>query len=199
MQLVINTPGTFITQKDSCFRLKKEDKHFDISPHKVESIVITNQAMITTQAIVAALENNIDVIFLDKYGNPIGRVWFAKMGSTALICRKQLEVAEDKKGLELATDMIRQKLENQTGFLKKLMHARPFKENLFENSIKIINDSLSSLSIFDGTIKNARNSIMGFEGTADRAYYQCLSKIMPENIFSKEDQGNLQKILLMLF
>ena len=80
MQLVINTPGTFITQKDACFRLKQKEKVFDISPLKVESIVISNQAMITTQAIVQALENNIDIIFLDKYGDPIGRIWFAKMG-----------------------------------------------------------------------------------------------------------------------
>ena len=121
MQLVINSPGTFITQKEGCFRLKNEDKRFDISPQKVESIVITNQAMITTQAIVAALENNIDVIFLDKYGNPIGRVWFAKMGSTALIRRKQLEAADDEKGFELVIDMIRKKIKNQLEFLKKLM------------------------------------------------------------------------------
>jgi CRISPR/Cas system-associated endonuclease Cas1 len=77
MQLVINTPGTFLTQKDECFRLKQKEKVFDISPLKVESIVISNQAMITTQAVVQALENNIDVIFLDKYGDPIGRIWFA--------------------------------------------------------------------------------------------------------------------------
>ena len=32
MQLVINTPGTFITQKDECFRLKQKYKAFDISP-----------------------------------------------------------------------------------------------------------------------------------------------------------------------
>ena len=51
MQLVINTPGTFLTQKDECFRLKQKEKVFDISPLKVESIVIFNQTMITTQAV----------------------------------------------------------------------------------------------------------------------------------------------------
>jgi hypothetical protein len=38
MQLVINSPGTFITQKDECFRLKQKERVFDISPLKVESI-----------------------------------------------------------------------------------------------------------------------------------------------------------------
>ena len=185
MQLVINSAGTYITQKDGLFRLKNKDRRFDVSPKKIESIIISNQAMITTQAINAALENNIDIIFLDGYGNPIGRVWFAKMGSTALIRRKQLEFAKDEKGLELVTDMIRQKIKNQAAFLKKLMYARPGKEKLFENPVKIIDSALAGLPAHNRIIENARNSIMGFEGTAGRAYFQTLSKLMPEKYIFK--------------
>ena len=185
MQLVINSAGTFITQKDGLFRLKNKDKRFDVSPQKIESIVISNQAMITTQAITAAMENNIDILFLNGYGDPVGRVWFAKMGSTALIRRKQLEIAEDKKGLEIVVEMIRQKIENQAGFLRKLMYARPGKENLFENPIKVIESALAGLTMHDGTVKDARNSIMGFEGTAGKAYFQCLSRLMPEKYIFK--------------
>jgi|GEM_PF-5356224 CRISPR-associated protein Cas1 len=66
---------------------------------KVESIIISNKAMISTQAISLALENNIDLVFLDRYGFPIGRVWFSKMGSTALIRRKQLDARIETKFL----------------------------------------------------------------------------------------------------
>ena len=180
MQLVINTPGTFVTQKDECFRLKQKEKVFDISPLKVESIVISNQAMLSTQAVVLALEHNIDIIFLDGYGDPMGRIWFSKMGSTTLIRRKQLEVAEMPQGFNLVTQMIRQKIENQVRFLKKLMHARPGKESLFDNAITTIEQSLSSLTSSDEDIEGFRNRIMGLEGTAGRAYFQCLSTIMPE-------------------
>ncbi|MBW2168397.1 MAG: CRISPR-associated endonuclease Cas1, partial [Deltaproteobacteria bacterium] len=180
MQLVINTPGTFVTQKDECFRLKQKEKVFDISPLKVESILISNQAMLSTQAVVLALEHNIDIIFLDKFGDPLGRVWFSKMGSTALIRRKQLEVAEMPHGLELVIQMIRQKMENQARFLKKLMHARPGKDSQFDSAITTIEQSLSSLTFSDEDIEEVRNRIMGLEGTAGRAYFQCLSTIMPE-------------------
>jgi len=180
MQLVINTPGTFITQKDECFRLKQKEKILDVSPLKVESIVISNQAMFSTQAIVLALEHNIDVIFLDSYGDPMGRVWFSKMGSTALIRRKQLEAADRPVGLKLVTDMIRQKTENQVHFLKRLMHARPGKEELFTGSIQIIENSISNIIISDRDLDEVRNSLMGYEGTAGRAYFQCLSNVMPE-------------------
>ncbi|MFO7558793.1 MAG: hypothetical protein R6X10_08175 [Desulfobacterales bacterium] len=40
--------------------MKQEEKRFDISPVKVESIIISNKAMITTQAVAMAMENNID-------------------------------------------------------------------------------------------------------------------------------------------
>jgi len=180
MQVVINTPGTFITQKDECFRLKQKEKRFDISPLKVESLVVSNQAMITTQAIALALEHNIDIIFLDGFGDPIGRVWFSKMGSTALIRRKQLEAALGSMGLELAMEMIRQKMENQMRFLKKLMHARPGREFNFKDHIAAIEHSMSDLSLPDDDVSEARNHVMGLEGTAGRSYFQCLSNIMPE-------------------
>ncbi len=104
----------------------------------MESIVISNQAMISSQAIILALDHNIDTIFLDAYGDPMGRVWFSKMGSTALIRREQLEVVEMPHGLELVMQMIRQKMENQARFLKKLMHARPGREDYFNAPIQSI-------------------------------------------------------------
>ncbi len=180
MQLVINSPGTFITQKDECFRLKNKDRIFDISPLKVESIVISNQAMISSQAVVQALEHNIDIIFLDSYGDPLGRVWFSKLGSTALIRRKQLEAAGESLGVDLVLDMIRQKMENQIRFMKKLMHARPGKESLFAGAVNIIEQAMSDLGSDRGSLDEIRNRLMGLEGTAGRAYFQSLSKIMPE-------------------
>ncbi len=180
MQVVVNTPGTFITQKDECFRLKQKEKVFDISPLKVESVVISNQAMISTQAVALALEHNIDVIFMNSYGEPIGRVWFSKMGSTALIRRKQLEAMDNPLGLQLVIDMVTQKLDNQVRFLKKLMHARPGREEHFATSIRTIEQARANLSPDDADLEVVRGRIMGLEGTAGRSYFQCMSSLLPE-------------------
>jgi len=69
--------------------------------------------MISTQAIVLAPENNIDTIFMDTYGYPIGRVWLSKKGRTALICRKQPEVMVSPQGFHPVIDMVTQELNNQ--------------------------------------------------------------------------------------
>ena len=180
MQLVINTPGTFITQKDECFRLKQKEKVVDLSPGKIESIVISNKAMISTQAVVQALENNIDIIFLDGFGDPLGRIWFSKLGSTALIRRKQTQAAESETGMQRVLEMIRQKLENQERFLKKLMHARPEKESHFSDTLLQIAKTRKELEAENEQTVMDRNRIMGLEGTAGRAYFQCIAKCMPE-------------------
>ncbi len=180
MQLVINTPGTFITQKDECFRLKQKEKKFDISPLKVESILISNQAMISSQAVVLALEHNIDIIFLDNYGDPVGRIWFSKMGSTALIRRKQLEAMDSPLGLQLVVDMVDRKLDNQIRFLKKSMHARPGREDHFLAPIQAIEKVKSGLHSGGTDLESARKRLMGLEGTGGRNYFQCLSGLLPE-------------------
>ncbi len=169
-----------VKQKDECFLFQNRDKKLDLSPMKVESIIISNKAMISTQAISLALENNIDLIFLDRYGFPIGRVWFSKMGSTALIRRKQIDAANGEIGLKLVLDLIRQKINNQILFLKKLKYARPDRKELFQAPFNTIQGSLEALDRNFKDLEESRSIIMGLEGAAGRAYFSCISKILPE-------------------
>ena len=172
-----------LKQKDECFRLQNEDKILDIAASHVESIVLSNKAMLSTQSIILALENNIDIIFLDGYGDPAGRVWFSKMGSTALIRRKQLEASESQIGAEFVIMLIKQKLTNQMEFLKKLKYSRPTKHDLFDSPISTIEKLIISFDGLDSIQKNIddfRDKLLGIEGSAGRTYFQCISKIMPE-------------------
>lgn len=136
--------------------------------------------MISTQAISLALENNIDLVFLDQYGFPVGRVWYSKMGSTALIRRRQIDIAESEDGVSIVLDMVKKKVLNQAEFLKKLKYARPEKHHLFETPLETISEALVSLDQPFHRIEDSRATIMGIEGTAGRAYFSCIAKIMPE-------------------
>ena len=181
MQLYVHSSGTLIKQKDGCFRLSNQDRHMDVSPEKLESIVTTNKAMISTQAVILALEHNIDVIFLDSRGDPRGRIWFSKMGSTAMIRRRQLEAEISGLGLKLVNDLVREKVKNQIRFLKKLAHARPGKATFFNGPLQTLEDILAKFSFPEENLADVRNVVMGFEGSAGRAYFQCLSNIMPQS------------------
>ncbi|WP_214045282.1 CRISPR-associated endonuclease Cas1 [Methanomethylovorans sp.] len=180
MQLVINTRGSFLKKNYNCFLIKNEDKVFEISADKVESILITTSATITTDAIKFAVENNIDIVFLDYFGDPYGRVWHSKLGSTTLIRRRQLEVAEQKKGFEMARGWIETKINNQIDFLKDLKKNRPEQRAELDEYIGNIENMKLQLLELDGTLDEKRSSIMGIEGMASRYYFDALSFIMPE-------------------
>ncbi|MFQ6084423.1 MAG: CRISPR-associated endonuclease Cas1 [Candidatus Aminicenantia bacterium] len=180
MQLVINTRGSYLKKKENCFLVKKDDKVFEISAKKIDSIVITTSALISTDAIKFAMDNNIDIIFLDEFGNPYGRVWHSKLGSTTLIRRKQLEIAEAEKGLSLAKEWIEKKFDNYIDFLRRLKYKRPHKQEKIDDSINKLNEIKKNLSKLKGTIEEKRNSILGYEGAGGKIYFDALNYIIPD-------------------
>jgi len=197
MRLILNSFGCFLRKKDKCFLIKKEDKVFEVSVKKVKSIMITTSAYISTDAVKLAMDNNIDIIFLDKYGNPYSRIWHAKPGSTTLIRRRQLEIAEESYGLDLAKEWVINKFKNQINFLNKLKNTRPNKSDKLEEWIKSLEDNVEKLGSLEGTIAEQRSSIMGHEGSGGRVYFEAISYIMPKRFKFKgrsrqpaEDESN---------
>ena len=181
MQLVLNTPGAYLSKKGECFQVKTGDEKNLVSCKKVQSILVTTGAAFSTDAIELAMQNNIDVIFLDRFGWPFGRVWQSKLGSTTLIRRRQLEIAETEAGLKLVTGWIVQKIGNQIDFLEELGRHRESKMEKINKYILSLRDAQEKVSNLDGTIEEKRNSIMGIEGGAGRAYFTALSLLIPES------------------
>lgn len=180
MQLVINTRGSYLKKSNNCFLVKNDEKTFEVSADKIDSILITTSATITTDAIQFAIEHNIDIIFLDYHGNPYGRVWHSKLGSTTLIRRRQLEAANEDTGFYLAREWISRKIEDQTNLLKDLKKNRPEQKETLEQYITRLEVLLASLKEMKGTLDFKRGSIMGIEGMASQAYFDAISSIMPE-------------------
>ncbi|VVB93763.1 CRISPR-associated endonuclease Cas1 1 [uncultured archaeon] len=180
MQLVINTRGAYLKKEKNCFLVKNDDKNFEVSADKVDSILITTSATITTDAIEFAVENNIDIVFLDFHGNPYGRVWHSKLGSTTLIRRRQLEAEASALGFNLARGWIAQKLENQLDFLKDLKKNRPEDYDILSPRIAKMAQLKDDLMSMKGSLDEKRGSIMGTEGMASLTYFDALSSIMPD-------------------
>lgn len=180
MQLVINTYGSYLRKNGDCFLIKNEDKVYEISVKKVDSIMITTSAYLSTDALKLAIENNIDVIFLDEFGDPYGRVWHSKLGSTVLIRRKQLEISAANEGLELAKGWVVKKIENQIDFLERLKRPREDKAEKLEESLRRLEDMTQRIAALTGTIDERRGTIMALEGAAGKVYFEALSYIMPE-------------------
>lgn len=180
MQLVINTFGTSIHRKGELFQFKIGDKKIELSARKIQSILISTGVHFSSDCILLAIEHNIDIVMLDKYGKPYGRFWNGKMGSTAAIRRAQLEYSESDKGLEVVKNWTVQKLKNQEEFLKELLHRRPGKDNVFQPAIDKLAENQLKIADIEGNISELRGTIMGYEGTAAAAYWKVLSQLPPE-------------------
>lgn len=180
MQLVINTYGSYLQKNGECFKVKTDDKVFEISCKKISSILISTAAYITTDAIKMAMENNIDIVFIDDFGEPYGRVWHPKLGSTTLIRRRQLEIAETEEGLKLALDSVKTKFNNQIELLKRLRQTRPNKSSEITTYIEKLTSVMTGLENIKGTVSECRGTIMGIEGNGGRIYFESLSFLMPD-------------------
>ena len=185
MQLVINTYGTYLHIKDELFevRVKKEgieEKHHFAS-QKVKSILLSKGAAISTDAIILAVKNNIDILVFEYDGTPIGRFWHSRPGSTSKIRKKQLEASMNEIGLKWVVSWLGSKTGNQADLLKRLKKNRANKAEQIQvhiNSIedlrkKILNTTSKKVSDVDGTLR-------GLEGTSGRIYFQALNELLSE-------------------
>jgi CRISP-associated protein Cas1 len=181
VQLVINTYGASLRKQGDRFVVRAGDKQIAVSAHKVQSILVATGVLLSSDAIQLASSHNIDIVFLDGVGTPYGRLWHGRMGSTAAIRRRQLEVAEQPQGLAFVRDWVETKLRNQREFLQELERRRPGQEALFRSPLAVLQDCIAKIQALTGSLDEQRATIMGLEGTAGRVYFACLSQLLPED------------------
>jgi len=181
LKLVINSPGVFLSKCGDRFLLKNEGMKQEYSAKKVQQIIISTASMITTDALELAVDNNIDVIFLQSNGRPFGRLWHSKMGSISTIRRYQLKLTEIKLGTELVKEWISQKMENQIEHLSKLKNNRKDdKKEIIDSAIDDLIVQVQKVKYLENKpIDEIRNTLEGHEGTAGRIYFKTLGQLIP--------------------
>ncbi len=90
MELVLNTFGTSLNRDNEGFVITTKDGRQRIPAAGITSIQISRGAQITSDAVMLAIEREIEVLFMDKGGQPIGRIWSPKYGSVSTIRKGQL-------------------------------------------------------------------------------------------------------------
>ncbi|MCD6354459.1 MAG: CRISPR-associated endonuclease Cas1 [Prolixibacteraceae bacterium] len=186
MQLIINTWGTYVHVKDEMFeiRVPVEDnpprKQCIASP-KINSILLAKGAAISTDAIILAMKNNIDIVVLERDGFPVGRFWHSRLGSTTRIRKKQLEVSLGKTGVTIIKQLVGTKLKNQVEFLKQLKKHREQKALEMDEEIgkiKALTQKITELQA--NATDEIAGTIRGLEGTSGRIYFGLLSRLLTE-------------------
>ena len=69
MQLVLNSFGASLKKENGLFLVQTADVSQTIHPRDIKSIALSQGARISSDAVLLAIENEIDVLFVDKTGN----------------------------------------------------------------------------------------------------------------------------------
>ena len=185
MQLHINTFGTYVHVKDQMFdiRLREKDGQIKSTPYsasKVTSIVMATGVSLSTDAVRLALQHNVDLLFVEQDGTPMGRVWHSKLGSTTKIRKAQLVASLDATGLQWTRAWLLAKLDNQVQFVKGLKKHRPQHTTYLDDKITRMEALAVSISSLEAArVSDVADTLRGLEGTAGRLYFETLSYVLP--------------------
>jgi CRISPR-associated protein Cas1 len=180
MDLILTTFGTYLHRSGEMFIIKIKEETQEVSARKVRSILISTGASLSTDAIQLAIEKNIDLIFLDKFGDPYGRIWHSKLGSTTAIRRQQLRIADTEAGFQLARSWINQKIDNQLAYLTSVRKKRTRLSAKLSAKMDQIMEAQEEITALSGILAEMRSTIFELEMKAARPYWQAISSLLPE-------------------
>lgn len=181
MELVLNTFGTSLNRDNEGFVVTHKDGRQRIPVAGIKSIQISRGAQITSDAVMLAIEHEIEVLFMDKSGMPIGRIWSPRYGSVSTIRKGQLNFTFSNDALQWIKEIIRRKIENQQALLLMMRTDNVAINRKREKNIARLEDYRTKITSLNGEIvSDVAAQLRGWEGVASKIYFETLNDLIPE-------------------
>lgn len=181
MDLVITSAGAQLSRSGEVFIIQTPNAKQEVPARKVRSLLISTTVLLSSDVITLALERDIDVLFLDAHGDPIGRIWHGRPGSTPAIRRAQLRLADTEEGLQLALSWLLCKVDHQIQFLQQSLRKRSPTAELLSTGINELILQRQSLATVKGRLESRRNTILLLEARIGKLYWRLINLFLPEN------------------
>lgn len=180
MDLILNTFGTSLSKEGNNFLILHKDGEQRVSPEKLKTISISKGASVTSDAALLAIENGIDILFVDNTGNPVGRLWSVKYGSISTIRRKQLDFTFSSGAVEWIKDIICRKIDHQIALILTSMPIGSEESQNKDATINRLNDYRKKVKAARGeVISDIGASIRGWEGASAKVYFEFIAGLLP--------------------
>lgn len=191
MDLILNTFGTSLSRDNQAFVVNHKDGKQRIPVHGLKSIQISKGAQITSDAVLLAIENEIEILFLNNTGEPLGRVWSNKYGSISTIRKGQVNFTFTKDAIEWIKDVLVQKMENQQALILTMFVDDSVIQKQVDRAIARIDDYKSKIKSLNAeVISDIAATLRGWEGQASRTYFDTVNLFLPEEYrFDKRSQN----------
>jgi CRISPR-associated protein Cas1 len=168
MIVYVKTQGARIVKEGRHLLVKKGDGiYHTLFTYKLKQLLLFGNIEITHNAMCQLMRNNIDTVFLTRYGRYLGRLAPVE-SKNVFLHKKQYQLLEDSDfGLRMARSIVAGKLGNMATLLLRIKRTRkqPFVGQLAGS----INDLLPKLAQADN-IDSAR----GYEGRGSAIFFEGL-------------------------
>jgi len=190
MELILNTFGTSLSRDNEAFQIIHKDGKQRVPAQGIKSIQISRGAQITSDAVLLAIENEIEVLFMDKSGTPLGRIWSPKYGSVSTIRKGQLAFTFSKEAVSWIIDIVAQKIDNQQALLLMMKVEDSATNNQIQKAVTRLEDYRNKVRHLKGDIvTDIAPSLRGWEGVSSQIYFKALNLFIPDKYkFDKRSQ-----------
>lgn len=180
MELVINTFGTALNRDSNSFVISTKEGRQTIPSDSVSSIQVGRGVSLTSDAIMLAVEKEIEIFFNDKTGTPLGRIWSHKYGSISTIRKGQINFTFSHEALQWIKQVICTKIENQQALILMLQTEDKVQKRNSQKAISRLEDYKTKIFHLEGDIvSDVASSLRGWEGVASKIYFEALNSVLP--------------------
>ena len=180
MQLVLDTKGLALKKKDNQFNVVAEKRDRLISPYKVTSIVITKNCLISSAAISLAIDHEIPIFLLDRFGKIKGRLWSASFSGLPMVRKQQALFDDHPDAAAWLADLFLLKTERQLEVLKWIKDNRHTTEK-WEKAQQQSEEAINSFQqASEMPLEQAKAKLLTTEAHFAKAYWQALADSLPD-------------------
>ena len=181
MQLVLDTNGIIVKKRNKCFYITTQKQSRLISPHKLTSIAVLADCLLSASVIRLAAQHEIPILFFNRSGKVESRLWSPKFGSIATIRRHQVLFTNSHEATDWVIDLFQLKTAHQIQNLDFLINRKKGLADILKADKKdILRLSESMDKHRHKKLEVVRSTLMGLEGSIARTYWEAISKTLPE-------------------
>lgn len=193
MVLTVTSYGLALKKAGDCIEaVSKEGSSRRVPISQVEELVVAAPCSISSEVISLCIKHRVPLTYVDRRGRPLWYTEAFEQGSTPLLHRRQLQLAEEPAGSVLATTLLGRKLQARVELLLRLAANRRDErgEALRASAAKVEEIQAKIAGLPPAPICSLRESLQGYEGTAGRVYFAALAAILPaEAAFAGRERG----------
>jgi CRISP-associated protein Cas1 len=187
MQIVLNKFGSSLSLKDGLFQVKTEEEQHCFAVSKVKCIVAGKGVRLSSDALMLAIENEIDVMLVSRSGQPVGKIWSNKYGSISVIRKQQLLFSQSESARYWVADLIGTKIKNQTALLFTLCGFDLSQQDKVNEVVQKIEQVHARFEV--GKMSNNEDCykrLRGIEGICSKYYFEALNLFLPHQFCFNE-------------